>query len=195
MYHKLTLLVLGCVTSVALADPGAQATTEAAGSPEEFARRAMNYLRDDRIDDFAKAMHPDALKSFKSSMTTALKLAEKEGEGDDFLALFHGIRSREEIEKLEDAAFFAAFFRGITALSPEIRQSLAGAETTILGHVMEGDTLAHVVYRMTLSLEGVKIAKTTVVSLQKTETGWGMLMTADLDAMMAAITKRFENTE
>lgn len=195
MYQKLTLLVLGCVTSVALGDPGAQGATETEGSPEEFARRAMNYLRDDRIDEFAKAMHPDALKSFKSSMTIALEMAEKEGEGDDFLALFDGIRGREEIETLEDAAFFAAFFRGITALSPEIKQSLAGAETTILGHVKEGDSVAHVVYRMTLTLEGVKIAKTTVVSLQKTETGWGMLMTADLDAMMAAIKKRFEDSE
>lgn len=194
MRRELTLLLVAGMTSVALGGPAEQPAGEIE-TPEEVARRAMESLRDDRIDDFAKAMHPDALKSFKSTIVFALKSAEEQGEGNEFLALFGGKLGTKEVTELEDAAFFAAFFRGITALSPQLKQSLAGAETNILGHVMEGDSLAHVVYRMTLSLEGVKIAKTTVVSLQKTESGWGMLMTADLDAMLAAMKKRFGAAE
>jgi hypothetical protein len=44
---------------------------------------------------------------------------------------------------------------------------------------------------MTATVEGTKIVKTDVVSMKKTSTSWGMLLSADLENMASMLKKRY----
>ena len=68
---------------------------------------------------------------------------------------------------------------------------MAGAEARVLGHVPEGTDLAHVVYRMTITVDGLKVTKMEVLSLQRTDSGWAMLLRSDIETMAAALRQRF----
>src|SRR5439155_11959386 len=105
--------------------------------------------------------------------------------------LFHGVGSTDDLKRLDDAQFFIAFLRGVTRLKPELKRLLGDAETRVLGHVMEGKATAHVVYRITASAAGAKITKMDVMSLQKTELGWRMLLNADLEGIATVLKKKF----
>jgi hypothetical protein len=160
-------------------------------TPEDVAKRAVAALKEDRLDDFAKAMHPEALKAFKSALVSIAETADKGGQGKEILGLFKGVDDLDELKKLDDVPFFVSFYRGITRVQPALKQALAGAESQIIGHVLEGKDIAHVVHRMTVTVEGTKVAKTDVISMRKTETGWGMLLSGDLENMTTMLKRRF----
>jgi hypothetical protein len=159
-------------------------------TPEAVARKAMTAMKENRLDDFAKAMHPDALKTVKSTLVTIAEAAAKDGREREVTAIF-GDKSLDELKKLDDAQFFAAFYGAMTRRRPELKRVVADSEVQIIGHVMEGRDTAHVVLRMTATVEGTKIVKTDVVSMKKTSTGWGMLLSADLENMASVLKKRY----
>ncbi|HXG11466.1 MAG TPA: hypothetical protein VNK04_17055 [Gemmataceae bacterium] len=159
-------------------DPKQQIAT-----PDTVARNALDALKEDRLEDFAKAMHPDALKRFKALLLSIVDAAAKDGQEKQILVLFSGVRTADDLKKLDETQFFVAFYRGVTRLRPEMKQLLGGAEVQTLGYVMEGKDTAHVVYRMTVSAEGAKVTKLDVLSLQKTGTGWGMLLSGDIEGI------------
>jgi hypothetical protein len=160
-------------------------------TPEDVAKRAVAALKEDRLDDFAKAMHPEALKSFKAALVSIAEVADKGGQGKEILGLFKGVDDLDELKKLDDVPFFVFFYRGITRVQPALKQALAGAESQIIGHVLEGKDTAHVVHRMTVTVDGTKVSKTDVISLKKTDTGWGMLLSGDLENMTTMLKRRF----
>ena len=161
-----------------------------ADTPEAVARKAMEAMKENRLDDFAKTMHPEALKSVKSALVAVAEAAAKDGRENEVLVLF-GDKSLDDLKKLSDAQFFVAFYGGLTRLRPELKRTISGAEVQIIGHVLEGKDTAHVVLRMTATVEGTKVTKTDVVSMRKTETGWGMLLSADLENMASVLKRRF----
>jgi hypothetical protein len=160
-------------------------------SPEAAARKALVALKEDRLDDFAKAMHPEALKRFKTLMVAIVDAAAKEGKEKSVLALFSGVSGSEELKKLNDTDFFVSFYRGLTRLRPEMKDLVAGAELQTLGHVMEGKETAHVVYRMTTKLEGATITKMNVMSLQRTADGWALLLSGDIEGVADLLKHKF----
>jgi hypothetical protein len=183
------LMVLVLFPSLIMAD--ARQDSETKTTPEVVAQKAVLALKENRLDDFAKAMHPEALKGFREFLVPLADAAEKDGEEEELLAIFQGVSTVEELKKLHDRQFFMAFFQGVMTKTPEMKQVMAGAEVEMLGHVMEGKDTAHVVCRMKMSFEGVKFKKMTVISLRRTEGGWAMLLSAEVEGMAELLKRQF----
>jgi hypothetical protein len=160
-------------------------------TPEAVAGRAINALKEDRLNDFAKDMHPDALKELKSALVSVAEAAAKSGEGKEILALLGDAKSVADLKKLDDQQFFVAFYRGLIRLQPKLKQVLSTADVKIIGHVMEGEDTAHVVHRMIMDVEGIRVSKTDIISMRKRESSWGMLLTGDLENVTKSLKRQF----
>src|SRR5687767_3509236 len=130
------LLLLACC---ALPSHGAAQDT-----PEAVAQRYYETFRSGDFAANAALMHPAALEELKTTLTgmAALPGATEDAE---FREMF-GVSSLDEMRALAPAELFERVLRN--QLEGEMRAILASTEVTVLGHVMEGDSTAHVVYRM-----------------------------------------------
>jgi hypothetical protein len=164
----------------------------AASSPEAATIAYIEAMKESRLDAMAGMMHPEALASFRGVLQPVLDVAGKSADGSsEVLQMFDGVTSIAQLAKLSDAKFYAAFYAGIISLEPELLDVIKGAETEVLGHVMEGEDTAHVLYRMTIEA-GTTIRKTEVVSLRRTKSGWGILLSAEVEGMAEGIRQSLE---
>jgi len=136
-------------------------------------------------DEYAELMHPEALQDFKDLLVSVL---EATGETDratqmGLVSFFDGARDAEAVIALEPEELFAAFMRGVVSQSPQMREAFAGVDFEIIGTVYEGNDLAHVVYRMQMSLEGLDMTQVDVVSLRRSGTDWRMLLTGEFEGL------------
>lgn len=188
-------LSLACVLALFLASAaGVQGETKPAAdekTPEAVAARAMVALKENRIADFARAMHPDALKQLKSTLLAVLDAAEKKERVDEVVRLFKGAESAADIRKLDDVAFLAAFFEGGMERQPRIRNAVRDMTFDVIGHVSEGADVIHVVYRGTVTQGGIKISKMSVMSLKPHGDDWGMLLSGDIESMATILKLQF----
>ena len=164
-------------------------------TPEAVAKDALAALKENRVADFAKAMHPDALKRLKETLLSVVDVAEEKGKVDEALSLFKDARTVDELRQLDDAAFFTAFLEGMMRLQPKMREAFRGTTLDVIGHVPEGPDVAHVVYRATVDLGETKTTKVAVVSLRRMDGGWGMLLTSDIEGMAAMLRREFDRAE
>ena len=188
-------LSLACVLVLFLASAaGVQGQTNpAAGgkSPEAVAARALSALKENRIADFARAMHPDALKQLRSTLLGVVDAAEKKERVDEVLSLFKDVESAADLRKLDDVAFFTAFFEGAMDKQPRLRNAFRGMTLDVIGHVSEGADVIHVVYRGTVTQGGIKVSKMSVMSLKADGDDWGMLLTGDIENTAAILKLQF----
>lgn len=164
-------------------------------SPEEVATRALTALKENRIADFAKTMHPEALKHLRATLLEVVAEAEKQERVDEVLTIFKNVKSADDLRKLDDVDFFAAFFEGVMQLQPRIRDALQGTTLNVIGHVPEGPDVIHVVYRGTVTQGDVKVSKMSVMSLKAHGDDWGMLLTGDIEGMAAMLKRQFAAEE
>jgi hypothetical protein len=180
-----------CAALLMTARGGADEAKKPADAPDAFAKKALAALKDDRIEEFAKMMHPEALKEFRGLLMTVVAAAGEKGQEKQVLALFDGAKSADDLKEFTDVKFFTAFYRTVTKLQPQLKEMLGGSEVQTLGSVAEGKDKMHVLYRMTMSVQGAKVTKMAVLSLRKTESGWGMLLDGDIEGMGAMLKQRF----
>lgn len=152
------------------------------GSPESVVKTATDAMNQGRNEEFAKAMHPEALKKFRETMMTVIEEAGKEGKADEVLKLFPTVKDIAGLKKLDDSKFFADYMGGVMKMQPALKQALAQAKVEAVGHIAEGKDVAHVVYWM--KLEGNdKGAKVLVASLGKDGPKWKMQLAGDIEMM------------
>lgn len=161
-------------------------------TPESVAEGALQALQKDRIEDFVAAMHPDALKQFRTMLLEIVAGAEADNQAEQVLALFSDVDSTDALRTLDDRGFFLAFYRGIMRLQPDLKAAMAGSEQKILGHVMEGEDTAHVVCRLTIRMLGVTVSKMNVISMKRLpDGGWAMLLSGEMDGITTMLRQRF----
>jgi hypothetical protein len=179
-----------------LADPvhGQTKLTSEEKSPEAIAARALTALKENRIGDFAKAMHPEALQQLKATLLDVVDVAEKKGRVDEALSIFKNVGSAADLRKLDDVAFFTAFFEGVMQMQPRLRDAFRGMTLDVIEHVPEGKDIIHVVYRGTVTQGETKVSKMSVMSLKANGDDWGMLLTGDIEGMTAMLKRQF-NTQ
>jgi hypothetical protein len=59
----------------------------------------------------------------------------------------------------------------------------------IIGHVLEGPALAHVVYRASTKSGAIKLTRVNVMSVKRSPQGWRGLLGSDLEGLASAISK------
>jgi hypothetical protein len=149
-------------------------------TPEAVVQRYYETFRSGDFAANAALMHPAALEELKTTLTgmAALPGATEDAE---FREMF-GVNSVEEMRALAPAVLFERVLRN--QLEGEMRAILATTEINILGHVMEGDTTAHVVYRMRMNFGGQSLDQVQVMPLQRAGAEWRVLLTGSLAGMM-----------
>jgi hypothetical protein len=176
MLRALPVLLAGLL----MAAPGLAAQD----TPEQVVQRYFDTFRTADYAGNVALMHPEALASMKETMAG---LAALPGAAEDpgFNATF-GVSSLAEFNQLAPAALFERILRSQLE-DPEMREILSSAQTTVLGHVLEGDSVAHVVYRMRMNIGEMSMDQVQVTPLKRADGQWKVLLTGSLAGMMNAI--------
>lgn len=166
--------------------------TAAVSSPEDMALVAVDAIKVQKYEAFAKAMHPEALREFRSTMSALLDAASRAKQSSQVLPLFDGAKRIEDLKKLDDLAFFVSFMQGAMKVNPETKEALAKMKVQVLGHLPEGKTTEHVVYRTTFPGTGPGLESVKVISLRKDGETWGLLLGGDVEAIIASLKQRLK---
>lgn len=171
------LPVLMAMLLAAASGLGAQET------PEQVVQRYFDTFRTGDYAANVALMHPEALESMHEMMTGMVALAGTEDAGE--LQEMFGVGTVEEFNRLSPAQLFERLLRWQLD-KPEMRQLFEGAQASVLGHVMEGDSLAHVVYRMRMSVGEVRLDQVQVAPVKRADGQWRVLLTGSFAGMMNA---------
>ena len=182
------LTVLVVITSTLAGDE----KLEKLQTPESAAQSYIEAMKQGSIKGYTKHMHPEALEKFRNMMLPIVEQTEKEDAEDvkEILSIFEGIDNTATLRKLSPEDFFISFYEGITKLQPGLKQMMTNTRNEIIGHVNEGDNVAHVVIRVTVPTVGASVSTISVISLQKHESDWRVLLPAQITGIANVIKQR-----
>jgi hypothetical protein len=155
-------------------------------TPEAVTQQFGAAMRANDWVGTAELMHPVALARFRGMF---LPIVTADSTGQLCQRLF-ATTSAAEVAALPDAELFARFFRTLVSGAPELSGMFAGADLAPVGHVLEGNDVAHVVFRMKVAADGVTITKVQAMSLRRSGTTWRVLLSGDFEGLAAALARR-----
>jgi 2-keto-3-deoxy-galactonokinase len=170
-------LVLAFVLTLSASPLAAQA------APEEVARQYFTAVRANDYRAAAALMHPAALDQFRDFFRS---LAAADVSGETVKTMF-GVRSTSEFNALSSQDVFARLLGTMTSMSPEMKEAMSSMRASVVGTVPEGADTVHVMYRMTMGVQGVEVTKMEVLSLQRSGTRWMAMLTGDMQGMIRAM--------
>jgi hypothetical protein len=158
----------------------------APGSAEAVVEKALDALNHGRLDTFVKAMHPDALKDFRTTVLEVLDAAAKRGKEAQLLAAFEGVSGAEELKALDAPRMFAAMLGKVTS-APEAKKALAATQIDVIGRIFDGKDKAYVVYRSRMKFGDLDINRLNAASLLKSGQDWKLSLLDDLSGQLSAM--------
>jgi len=99
---------------------------------------------------------------------------------ESFLKGFAGVKTVEQLAALSPPALFASWLAGGEHVRKEEGKNVPPTSRTILGQVPEGDTLAHVVYRITPPPPTQPEAALQMLTVRRENDGWRVLPNEDI---------------
>jgi len=153
-------------------------------TPEQVVQRYFDTFRAGDYAGNAALMHPEALEEMKKTMA-GLAAFPGAMEEPEFGEMF-GVSTLEELNALPAATLFERMLRS-QLQDEDMRQILEGMQISVLGHVAEGDTMAHVVYRMQMSMGPMEMNQVQVAPIKRADGQWRVLLTGSLAGMMNAV--------
>jgi hypothetical protein len=164
---------------VAPSDPKGR-TAFTAGTPEAVVLQASAALRQQRFDDVAAAMHPEAVRQLRTTLMETAGVLARHGMALDILVRYPGVKTLDELKTLADRPFLAKYLAGLATGLPTITLKLSRATGEILGHVEETKDIVHVVYRLPADAEGATRNHLEVAGLQKDGPRWALRLPDEL---------------
>jgi hypothetical protein len=149
-----------CAAAMALASPTAAAAQQQ--SPEEVAQAYFAHFRAGEVDRVAALTHPRALESFR---TFLLQMVDGEDLSDSPLA------EVGDVETMSAQELFVALMESADE-EEEFGEMFSTLEVQPLGHVAQGDSLAHVVYAARLAFMNQPSQHTMVLTLRRHRDAW-----------------------
>jgi hypothetical protein len=194
LLKQLALLMLLACTAL---------TAQAQATPEAVAQA---YIEASRNNDWQKAfsyLHPDALIEFKKTFEPMFA-GERSAKGAEFL---FGVKSRAEFDQLTGGQLMEKLVSKIGSSLPGFLQLLGKMEMQIIGPVQETPDVVHLVCRLKMPLDALPIkdtatlrssirySKMEVISLQRYENTWRVLLSAELEGLAQMYSKIFALNE
>ncbi len=157
---------------------------------DEATNRYFEVMKRADYSAAADLYDPAELKSFRSSLDFLVSLpnASKEQLYDSF---FGPGSTQEAVDNLTDQEFFASFYAAAMAQA-SMDQIMSTAKTEYLGHVMEGDNVAHAVTRISVDLPELSFENLSVASFVQRGNSWKMKMTGDVRGVADRIRQAVE---
>jgi len=174
---------------VALAQtPEPQATPSrvvAEETPESVAVRYVEAIRKGDWNASARLMHPDALRQVRKIFRPLVMAGANREVGK----MFFKVNNLAQYDRLSENEVFVRLMRAVVNLSPGTEAALKSSKYEIVGHVLEAPDLAHVVYRMKVTTNGIAVTKTSVMSFRKSGASWRGLLSGDIEGMAAMLNR------
>jgi hypothetical protein len=151
-------------------------------TPEAFARRYVATLVAGDFAANARLMHPQALGTIRRFVTV---LAERDSTGQAVRQLL-GVE-RSGVAALTDEQVYERFLRTVVGSQPEFLAAMRKSRTDIIGHVDEGTDQTHVLYRLHLEVQGIRLAKIDVLTAKRVGGEWRAMLTGDIEGLIARL--------
>ncbi len=185
-YVLMGLLVVGLTVSCSSQDNKA---------PVDVVREWTDALKAGDFQKMASVMHPEALTEFKEILLPVMQ-GFQESIAQDTTGVAQVPDSLKQqlagIDQLEPAQFYPQAMNVLTSIVPDLRQSLSGMTSTVIGGVPEGDTLTHVVTRTQAAYMGQPmISDVDVVSVKKSDANWRIMLTGNIRGLAEGIRSAF----
>jgi len=149
----------------------------------------FDALQKGDFEETASYFDPAALKTFRETMGFMSELPSDAK--TQFFSMFFGEGTTEDvIAELTDSDFFAKFFGAVMAQA----QAAGGINfdnMEVLGQVLEGTDVAHVVTRNKVTMGEIEMESMEVVSARQTNGGWKLLLSAEMKGLAAQLRAGF----
>lgn len=176
----LLALLLAAVPSAAAAQ---------ADTPEAAAAAYGRAMASGDLAATAELMHPDALEEFKTFVVEFVGFAAESGEPEakrELTRLF-GFADAEAARAAPAEEVYRRFFGG--PVGQGLAEVVGSVRVVPIGHVPEGGD-AHVVARMEMEMEGVRLTRMNVISLRPDGDRWKVLLTADIRQFVESLRRQ-----
>jgi hypothetical protein len=138
---------------------------------------------------YAELLHPDSLKAFRDVIVPALKAAARANKADrELLGIFGGAKDVETVLAWKPKDFFVKTMSALTRV-PATKAMFTSRKAKVVGTVLEGKELAHVVVRVAVTVDTVEMKYVGVVQLKQHGSKW-KLLADDLVTRLATGVKR-----
>ena len=159
--------------------------------PNQIAEMQMAAMSKNDWVTFTSFMHPEALESFKEIFAAVISMDES---GEVANELF-GVSDLSLYKQKNAAEIFISFMDIINSAAPELMGIARDAKYQILGYVTEGPELAHVVYRLTVSVEGVSMSSLAVETYKQYNGQWKSLLRKEVNDIVKLIQDSIQEEE
>jgi len=154
----------------------------AAAGPEPVFDRFMEKMRAGDWNGCAVLMHPEALTEF-TEIFSAIVQQDASGEAAKH---FFGVEKPEQVTALSPEVAFARLLGSIMDSQAGMREALGSATAKVIGTVPE-DAVVHVVYRLTMTVQGATISKIAVAPFKKHDGVWRALLSGEMEGIVQAL--------
>ncbi len=173
---KLTLFILIFIVA---------SSSAYAKSASETAIDYFNTLKDKDYNGAAAYFDPSALDDFRQMMSF-INEVPAEGQQSFFKAFFGPESTKESVSKLSNSEFFSYFLRAVMTQAEAVGGlDFNGME--VLGEVMEGSDVSHVVTRNRVSVGEIELEAMEVVSFKNNGKEWKALMSGKMKGMASQL--------
>lgn len=152
--------------------------------PEDVATEYLALMRARDWAGIARLTHPDAMAELRSLLDPLFTSTRPEA--DDFRLQLLGVRTVAEAQALSDTTTFINFLDAMGERVPAIDDVMRRATVEPIGHVARGDT-AYVVYRTTITVEGMPVSTLSVLPLLRAGAVWRGLLSGDFTSLATAL--------
>ena len=154
------------------------ANTARSETVEEATNHYFEVMRSGDFDAAAALFDPAEIRAFRSSLSFLSDLPPQSR--DELYANFFGNGATpESVDSLTDNEYFSAFF-SFAMMQSGMMQVMNMATLEYLGHVMEGENIAHAVTRVSLDTPQMSFENMSVASYVRRGDQWKMKMSADI---------------
>ena len=164
-------------------------------TPESVAKRQIEAMRTLNWELVARYTHPKALEQMHSlfmPVAIAGSSAKDNPAAEEMMRIVFGGKTANELAAVSPTAFFKIVMSGISGATPDFKNAMTGMDVQILGHVNEGENLAHVLYRLSRSLPDGTATKIAVTTVERDGDTWKALLNADMENVARAISARLQ---
>ncbi len=160
-----------------------------AETASETAAEYFNVLKKKHYNTAATYFDPTALNDFRQTMSFINEIPA-EAQQEFFQVFFGPGANQKSISELSDTDFFASFLRAVMAQAEAAGTiNIEGIE--ILGKVMEGSDIAHIVTRNRASVGKIYMESMEVISFKKKGNEWKLLMSGKIKGMANQLRSAF----
>lgn len=164
------------------------ANAHAAATPEELVDQYFRAFRSGDLEGMAALMHPDELASMQRELVPIIAHgidAVESGTAVDplQLKLFADTDSIDEISSESPQKFFVRFMSWVGRMNPMMKESMREATIETIGHVNEGENMAHVVYRIRVMAQGARVSQMNVMPAKKNGEEWRLMLSGEINGI------------